>query len=137
LPKARAFVVSATSLRIMPLTALVSQLVYKPNVTINPKDLITQTTAARMRGVSLQAIEGLVRRGRFTVIDIDGHRFLFRDEVKSTNQVSAEGQKRRDAKQAKISVTGRPAIKLSKLPRRFYSTVRTIRLDRPASRRSA
>jgi hypothetical protein len=75
----------------MPLGSLVSQLVYKPNVKINPDDLVTQTTAAKMRGVSLQAIEGLVRRGKFKLIIIDGHKFVFRSEVEKY-QPSAGGR---------------------------------------------
>jgi len=67
----------------MPLRSLVSQLVYKPNVKMNPEDLITQTTAARLRGVSLQAIEGLVRRGKLKVTIIDGHKFVSRKAVEN------------------------------------------------------
>jgi len=50
-------------------------------VKFNPKDLVTETTAARMRGVSKQAIIGLIQRGKLTVIEIDGHPFLLRSEV--------------------------------------------------------
>ena len=77
-----AFAVAVTpDLRIMPLIGCVRQQVAKRNVNINPKDLVTYTTAAQMRGVSRQAISRLVERGKFTAIEIDGHKFLFRDEV--------------------------------------------------------
>ncbi|MEK6301677.1 MAG: hypothetical protein AABO41_13285 [Acidobacteriota bacterium] len=47
----------------------------------NPEDLVRQTTAARMRGVSTQAIVGLVQRGKLTKIVIDGYPFVLRSEV--------------------------------------------------------
>jgi hypothetical protein len=50
-------------------------------VEVNPDDLITQTTAAKMRGVSLQAIMNLVKRGSLKSITIDGHTFVLRAEV--------------------------------------------------------
>ena len=49
----------------------------------NPDELVSQATAARMRGVSKQAITGLIRRGRLTKIVIDGHVFLLKKEVKN------------------------------------------------------
>ncbi|HXU36869.1 MAG TPA: hypothetical protein VN937_10950 [Blastocatellia bacterium] len=48
---------------------------------INPDDLVTQTTAGKMRGVSTQAIVSLVKRGRLKSVFIDGHTFVFRREV--------------------------------------------------------
>jgi hypothetical protein len=51
-------------------------------VRVNPEDLITQTTAAQIRGVSLQAIMNLVKRGSLKSIMIDGHTFVWRSEVK-------------------------------------------------------
>jgi len=50
-------------------------------VKFTPEDLVTQTTAARMRGVSKQAIVGLIQRGKLTQVIIDGHPFLLRKEV--------------------------------------------------------
>lgn len=44
-------------------------------------DLITQSEAARLREVSPEAIAGLIRRGRLTVIELGGHKFLRRSEV--------------------------------------------------------
>ena len=83
LPKVRPCAVAVTpDSRIMPLIGYVRQQVAKRNVNINPKDLVTYTTAAQMRGVSRQAISRLVERGKLTAVEIDGHKFLFRDEVK-------------------------------------------------------
>jgi hypothetical protein len=53
------------------------------SVKFNPEDLVRQTTAARMRGVSKQAIEGLVKRGKLTKIVIDGYAFVLRSEVEN------------------------------------------------------
>jgi excisionase family DNA binding protein len=45
------------------------------------KDLITQAEAARLRGVSREAIYDLVARGRLKVIEIGGKKFVYRTEV--------------------------------------------------------
>ena len=74
-------VVSITGERIMHLSGCARQLVVKRNVTINPKDWITLTTAAKMRGVTRQAISRLVQRGNLGVVEIDGQRFVRRSEV--------------------------------------------------------
>jgi hypothetical protein len=73
--------VSRSGLRHYAETGSVSQPVPSLNVKLNPKDLVTYTTAARMRGVSVQAISRLVRRGKLKLIEIDGHKFVFREEV--------------------------------------------------------
>jgi hypothetical protein len=67
----------------MPCGGSVSQPVHWQNVKINPDDLVTYTTAARIRGVSLQAISRLVQRGSLSMIEIDGHKFVSRKEVQS------------------------------------------------------
>jgi hypothetical protein len=58
-------------------------------VKFSPEDLVTQTTAARMRGVSLQAIINLVKRGRLTAVTIDGHVFVRRAEVEGFETIPA------------------------------------------------
>jgi|GEM_PF-2231583 len=65
----------------MYLSGCARQPVVKRNVTINPKDWITLTTAAKMRGVTRQAISRLVQRGNLSVVEIDGQRFVKRSEV--------------------------------------------------------
>jgi len=47
------------------------------------QDLITQAEAARLRGVSREAIYGLVARGKLSVIKIGGQKFLRRSEVEN------------------------------------------------------
>jgi hypothetical protein len=58
-----------------------SQPVRQLNVNLNPKDLITYTTAAEIRGVSVQAISRLVQRGSLEMVEIDGHKFVSRKAV--------------------------------------------------------
>lgn len=65
----------------MPLNGCTRQQVAKRNVNLNPKDLVTYTTAARIRGVSRQAISRLVQRGKLTMIEIDGHKYVSRVEL--------------------------------------------------------
>jgi len=52
-------------------------------VKFNPEDLVSQATAARMRGVSKQAITGLIQRGKLTTVVIDDHVFLLKREVEN------------------------------------------------------
>ena len=47
------------------------------------EDLITQAEAARLRGVSREAIYGLVARGKLSVVEIGGQRFVRRSEIKN------------------------------------------------------
>lgn len=47
------------------------------------QDLITQAEAARLRGVSREAIYGLVARGKLSVVEIGGQKFVRRSEVES------------------------------------------------------
>jgi excisionase family DNA binding protein len=49
----------------------------KPDV----NGLITQAEAARIRGVSREAIYGLVARGKLSVVEIGGRKFLKRSDV--------------------------------------------------------
>lgn len=47
------------------------------------EDLISQTEAARIRGVSRVAINNLIKRGRLRSVEIGGHIFVFRSEVEA------------------------------------------------------
>jgi hypothetical protein len=44
-------------------------------------DLITQTEAARLRGVSLASINELMRRGRLRSKEVFGKKLVYRSEV--------------------------------------------------------
>jgi hypothetical protein len=44
-------------------------------------DLISIKDAAELRGVTIEAISDLIRRGRLTPVEIAGKRFLKRSEV--------------------------------------------------------
>jgi len=48
---------------------------------IDLMDLVTILTAAKLRGVSHQAIYSLVKRGKLSVIEIDGVKFVKRSEI--------------------------------------------------------
>jgi hypothetical protein len=50
---------------------------------IDPSELVSQPEAAKMRGVSIQAIHELMKRGRLTVVEISGKRFLLKKEVEA------------------------------------------------------
>jgi len=50
---------------------------------IDPDELVDQTEAAKMRGVTHQAIVRLVAKGRFKTVKISGRIFLFRSEVEN------------------------------------------------------
>jgi excisionase family DNA binding protein len=46
-------------------------------------DLITQTEAARLRGVSLPSINELIRRGRLRSKEVFGKTLVYRSEVEA------------------------------------------------------
>jgi len=50
---------------------------------IDLSELVTQRVAAEIRGVSVQAIYKLMQRGRLTIIDVSGKKFLLRKEVEA------------------------------------------------------
>lgn len=50
---------------------------------VETDDLVAQATAARMRGVSKQAIAKLIKRGKLRSVVIDGHPFLYKKEVEN------------------------------------------------------
>jgi excisionase family DNA binding protein len=50
---------------------------------VQVEDLITQTEAAEIRGVSWQAINDLVRRGKLRTVTIGKRKFVLRSEVKA------------------------------------------------------
>jgi excisionase family DNA binding protein len=47
------------------------------------EDLITQAEAARLRGVSREAIYGLVARKKLSTVEIGGQKFVRRSEVEN------------------------------------------------------
>jgi predicted site-specific integrase-resolvase len=48
---------------------------------IDPDELVTQTQAAEIRGVSVQAIGRLIKRGKLKTVTIGKRRSLLRSEV--------------------------------------------------------
>lgn len=49
----------------------------------NLENLISISEAARIREVSHSAIQDLIKRGKLTVVEIGGRKFLNRDEVEN------------------------------------------------------
>jgi excisionase family DNA binding protein len=49
----------------------------------NPDDWISQAEAARLKGVSRQAIWKLIKKGRLRNIHIGGHTLVFRKDIES------------------------------------------------------
>jgi len=50
---------------------------------IDLSELVSQQEAAEMRGVSVQAINHLVKRGRFTIVEVGRKQLLLRKEVEA------------------------------------------------------
>jgi hypothetical protein len=48
---------------------------------VDMSDLISQAEAARVRGVTLNAIRDLVRRSRLSKVEVGGRTFVYRSEV--------------------------------------------------------
>ena len=64
---------------------------------IDPDDMITQAEAARIRGVSHEAIRYLVRQGRLKTRRIGGRIFLSRKDVEAYKpNVGGRPSKRKD-----------------------------------------
>ena len=49
----------------------------------HPDEWVSQAEAARMRGVSRQAIARLIKKGRFRILEIGGKVLLRREDVKA------------------------------------------------------
>lgn len=61
---------------------------------IHPGDLITQTEAARLRGVTRAAIGDLISRGRLRSAEMFGKTLVYRSEVRGFEKQSP-GRKRK------------------------------------------
>ena len=75
---------------------------------IDLSDLVSQREAAEMRGVTIQAISFLVKRGRFTIVEVSGKQFLLRKEV-AQFKPSVGGRPRKDSTSKKAGRTARAA----------------------------
>ena len=77
---------------------------------VKPGDWISQAEAARIRGVSQQAIVNLIRRGRLTTVNMAGRTVVLRSEVEN---FIAQLKGGRPSKQvvSKKSANGRPSKK--------------------------
>ena len=58
----------------------------KQAVTDTVSDLISQTEAARLRGVTRAAIQDLVRRGRIRSVNVGGRALVYHSEIVNYEQ---------------------------------------------------
>jgi excisionase family DNA binding protein len=65
---------------------------------IDLDDLITQKEAAKIRKVSVQSINDLVKRGRLRTVTIGGRKFLSRSEVERFEPAQAGRPKSKPTK---------------------------------------
>ena len=63
-----------------------------------PEDWISQAEAARIRGVSQQAIKNLITRGRLLTFEIGGKILVKRSEVESFEAISVGRPPKKDIK---------------------------------------
>ena len=70
------------------------------------EDLVSQAEAARIRGVSNQAIADLIRRGRLHTVVVAGRAFVYRSQIEAfeakpkTGRPPKNATKKRSAKKA-------------------------------------
>jgi hypothetical protein len=72
---------------------------------VKPEELISQAEAARIRGVSQQAIANLIRRGRLNTASIAGRTLVLRSEVESFTEKPKLGRPPRTDKKATLAST--------------------------------
>jgi hypothetical protein len=81
-------------------------------------DLITQSEAAKLREVSPEAIADLIKRGRLSVMEVGGKKFLRRTEVVNFKPLKGGRPSKAIIKKAGIDstkkVTGKKANKKGK-----------------------
>ncbi len=63
---------------------------------VDASELVSQGEAAKMRGISIQAIHRLIKRGRFNTVEISGRQYLLRKEVEAF-EPRPVGRPRKDA----------------------------------------
>jgi deoxyhypusine synthase len=65
---------------------------------IDIENLISLTSAAKRRGVSRQFIESLVKRGKLNAVVIDGHPFVYAQDVDTYESESAGRPRKTETK---------------------------------------
>jgi len=94
----------------MPLSYCPSQRLLAHKVKFSPKELVGPKTAAQMRGVTKQAIDGMIRRGRLKTVVIDGHTFLLKKDIENY-QPSVGGRPKSKGEPAKKRAGSRKSSK--------------------------
>jgi excisionase family DNA binding protein len=75
--------------------------------TVDLDDLVTQAEAAKLRGVTREAIYNLVARGRLQTVEIGGQKFVRRSEVLNFEALPAGRPTESRRKKAKAKDTGK------------------------------
>ncbi|PYP84007.1 MAG: hypothetical protein DMF61_21450 [Blastocatellia bacterium AA13] len=68
---------------------------------VDLENLITQVEAAEIRGVSVQAISELVKRGKLKTVSLGKRKFLLRSEVEAFEPGAAGRPKKKNGSKAK------------------------------------
>jgi hypothetical protein len=79
---------------------------------VDASELVSQQEAAKIRGVSIQAIHRLIKRGRFNTVEISGRQYLLRKEVKAFEPLPV-GRPRKDSATAKSPQASKAAKRRS------------------------
>ena len=79
---------------------------------IDLSELVSQREAAEIRGVTVQAIHFLMKRGRFTTVEVGGKTFLLRKEVEAF-EPNPGGRPRKNSTTHKSPATSKTAKRQS------------------------
>ena len=79
---------------------------------IDPSELVSQQEAAKIRGVTIQAIYSLIQHGKFNTVEISGRKYLLRKEVEAFVP-RRTGRPRKDSTAAKSSQASKAAKRSS------------------------
>jgi hypothetical protein len=71
------------------------------------EDLISQTDAAKLRGVTAAAISDLIRRGRLSTVVIGGRKFVNRVEVSNFEELPSGRPKKERGKSSAVKKTAK------------------------------
>jgi Homing endonuclease associated repeat len=82
---------------------------------MNTNDLMTQTQAAKMLGITVPSIHYLIQRGRLHLINVAGYEFLHRGEVRKRKALRKD-LRRRHTSEEMLGDVLRVANKLGRMP---------------------
>lgn len=85
-------------------------------VKVDVLQLVSPKEAAQIRKVSVQAIHHLVKRSRFTIVEVSGKKFLLRQEVENFKPDTGGRPKTKSGKKSVKKATKK--LRTSKRPTR-------------------